>query len=150
MKILLAIDGSACSDLAVSEVAWRPWPAGSVVRVLSVIEPVAVATPEAMLPSDCYFDAMERAARDDVRRAVSKIRRGLIPRLKVETVVCAGHPKQIILDEAEVWGADLVVLGSHGRGLAGRLLLGSVSQAVVLNAKCPVEIVRGRVSCHQV
>ena len=59
-------------------------------------------------------------------------------------MVCVGFPKQIILDEAEGWGADLIVVGSHGRGLMGRFLLGSVSQAVALNARCSVEIVRCR------
>ena len=149
MKILLAIDGSACSDLAIREVAQRPWPPGSVVRILSVIEPVAVATPEAVLPSDCYFDAMERAAQGDMRRAIMKINQGGNPQLRVEPVVCTGYPKQIILDEAEAWGADLVVIGSHGRGMAGRFLLGSVSQSVARNAKCPVEIVRCRESYRE-
>ena len=50
--------------------------------------------------------------------------------------------KEIILDEAERWGADLIVVGSHGRRGLKRLWLGSVSQAVVSQAKCSVEIVR--------
>jgi len=146
MKILLAIDGSACSDLAVDEVARRPWPAGSIVRVIYVIEPLTVAVPEAMVPSDCYFDAIERAAHDALQRGTSKIENEASSHLKVEQMVCTGYPKQIIVDEAEGWRADLIVVGSHGRGWAGRLLLGSVSQAVALHAKCSVEIVRCRKS----
>lgn len=144
MKILLAIDGSSCSDLAVDEVARRPWPAGSIVRVIYVIEPIAVAVPEAMMPSECYFDAMDKAAHDSLRRAVSKIKIEASPHLKVEQTVSTGYPKQIIVDEAERWGADLIVVGSHGRGWVGRMLLGSVSQAVALHAKCSIEIVRCR------
>ena len=53
-----------------------------------------------------------------------------------------GSPKQAIVEEAERWGADLVVVGSHGRGFWGRLLLGSVSHAVAARANCPVLIVR--------
>jgi len=48
----------------------------------------------------------------------------------------------VILDEAESWGADLIVLGSHGYNAWKRFLLGSVSQAVVSHAKCSVEVVR--------
>jgi nucleotide-binding universal stress UspA family protein len=48
----------------------------------------------------------------------------------------------VIVEEAERWGADLIVMGSRGLGAWNRLLLGSVSSAVVHHAKCSVEIVR--------
>jgi nucleotide-binding universal stress UspA family protein len=48
----------------------------------------------------------------------------------------------VILDEAESWGADLIVVGSHGYRAWERFLLGSVSQSVVSHAKCSVEVVR--------
>ncbi|HZT60799.1 MAG TPA: universal stress protein [Pyrinomonadaceae bacterium] len=144
MKILLAIDGSPCSELAVEEVARRPWPAASAVRVLSVVELVTVAGPEAVTPSQAYYDTVESLAREDVERAASRLRREATTKLEVESAVCVGFAKQIILDESEGWGADLIVVGSHGRGLAGRFLLGSVSQAVAAHAKCSVEIVRSR------
>ena len=52
------------------------------------------------------------------------------------------HPKEAILDEASRWNADLIVVGSHGRGGIDRFLLGSVSEAVALHATCSVEIIR--------
>jgi nucleotide-binding universal stress UspA family protein len=64
------------------------------------------------------------------------------PPIKVSAEVLNGEPKEIILDEAERWSADLIVVGSHGRRGLKRLWLGSVSQAVVSQAKCSVEIVR--------
>jgi nucleotide-binding universal stress UspA family protein len=48
----------------------------------------------------------------------------------------------MIIDEAERWGADLILVGSHGNGPGGRFLLGSVAQAVALYAPCSVEIAR--------
>ena len=57
-------------------------------------------------------------------------------------VVPDGSPKRIIVEEAETWGADLVVVGSHGYRSWERMLLGSVSQAVAAHAECSVEIVR--------
>jgi nucleotide-binding universal stress UspA family protein len=53
-----------------------------------------------------------------------------------------GRPKETIVDEADRWGADLIVVGSHGYGAFRRLFLGSVSLAVAANAHCNVEIVR--------
>jgi nucleotide-binding universal stress UspA family protein len=51
-------------------------------------------------------------------------------------------PKSIIMDEAEKWGADLIVVGSHGHRGIERFLLGSVSEGVALHAKCSVEVIR--------
>ena len=144
MKIILAVDGSSFSDAAVYETARRPWPAGSIVRVLYAVEPFGYIAPEAGLVAQNYFEGMEKAAREVVGRAASTLERKAGSRLKVEQVVCKGFPRQAILGEAEEWGADLIVLGSHGRGWAGRFLLGSVSQAVASHARCPVEIVRRR------
>jgi len=64
------------------------------------------------------------------------------PDLLVTTVFREGNPKDKILDEAESWGVDLIVVGSHGYGAIKRLFLGSVSLAVAANATCSVEIVR--------
>jgi len=58
--------------------------------------------------------------------------------------VLAGKPKWRIVDEAKEWGADSIVVGSHGRRGMTRLLLGSVSEAVAMNADCSVEVVRIR------
>ncbi|HWP42394.1 MAG TPA: universal stress protein [Blastocatellia bacterium] len=148
MKILLATDGSAFSDAAVEEVARRPWPEGSEVRVISVFEPPVPPTTDTwVLPGD-YYEQLEQAAEEEARRAVNKAIEKITAvagdKLKVSSEVIRGNPKQAILDEAEKWGADLIVLGSHGyRGLT-KFLLGSVSQAVASHAKCSVEIVRSR------
>jgi nucleotide-binding universal stress UspA family protein len=55
----------------------------------------------------------------------------------------------VIVEEAEKWGADLIVLGSHGYGPMSRFLLGSVAHAVALHAPYSVEIVRSRQSTPQ-
>jgi nucleotide-binding universal stress UspA family protein len=51
-------------------------------------------------------------------------------------------PKTVILEEARQWGADLIVLGSHGRGGMERFLMGSVAETVATHAECSVEVVR--------
>ena len=71
-----------------------------------------------------------------------KILRKKNPTLSITTSVIEGSPKSVILEEAESFGADLIVVGSHGYGAVERFLMGSVSQTVALHAKCSVEIVR--------
>jgi len=64
--------------------------------------------------------------------------------LATETVVHDGDPRSVIVDEAEDWEADLIVLGSHGYTGLKKWLLGSVAQSVVSHAPCSVEVVRSR------
>jgi nucleotide-binding universal stress UspA family protein len=146
MKILLAIDGSTCSDAAIEEVARRPWPAGSEVKVISVVEPPFVPTTEPWAISSTYLEEMDKALHDKalltVEGALLKLRTGVDKTLKLTSDMPTGYPGQMIVDIAEAWGADLIVVGSHGYGAWSRFLLGSVSNAVATHAKCSVEIVR--------
>lgn len=140
MRILLAIDGSKCSDAAVNAVAQRPWPAGAVLRVLLVIEPVTLPVPESVTMPETWYEAMRSAARADIERAVTLLKQSTC--LEIETAIPIGSPQEVILKEARDWNADLIVVGCHGTSQAGQFLLGSVSQAVALHAPCSVEIVR--------
>jgi nucleotide-binding universal stress UspA family protein len=63
--------------------------------------------------------------------------------LQVITAVLSGNTKDVILEEAQEWAADLIVVGSHGRRGFKRFLLGSVSEAVAMKAHCSVVVVRG-------
>ena len=62
--------------------------------------------------------------------------------LRVETAVSDGDPRSAIVDAAREWGADLIIVGSHGYTGVKRWLLGSVAQSVVSHAPCSVEVVR--------
>ena len=64
--------------------------------------------------------------------------------LSAEAVVHDGDPRSVIVDEAQDWKADLIVLGSHGYSGFKRWLLGSVAQSVVSHAPCSVEVVRDK------
>jgi nucleotide-binding universal stress UspA family protein len=144
MKVLIGVDGSSYSQAALEEVARRPWPAGTEVEVLSVAHPVPFFPDPIMVGAAIHMHTLreesERASRD-LEKATSELRQKA-PELRVNGETREGSPKEAILKEAEAWGADLIVVGSHGRGAAGRFLLGSVSQAVVLHAPCSVEVVR--------
>jgi len=145
MKILLAVDGSTYSDMAVEEVAKRPWPEPSEIRVVSAAETPIMPGMEPWAPSPDYFETVERSAKEAatmvVQRALGKLK-AVGDTLTISSEVIPGPPAQVIVEEAERWGADLIVIGSRGLGAWSRLLLGSVSNSVVHHAKCSVEIVR--------
>ncbi|MEW6213215.1 MAG: universal stress protein [Acidobacteriota bacterium] len=148
MKILLAVDGSQCSDLAVSEVARRPWPDGSELKLITIIEPLILPVSEPMaLPGD-YFEQAEQVAQEQaasvIEKAIVAIRTAHPEWTAITSEILRGNPKQVIVDEAEKWKADLIVVGSHGYKGFTRFWLGSVSQAVASHAHCSVEIVRRR------
>lgn len=146
MKILLAVDGSDCSNAAVEEVARRPWPAGSAIKVLCAVELPFTPTAETWSLPESYYSQLEQSSREQARAAIShavtKLQAERVTPLEIQTAILIGQAKDVILDEAAAWHADLVVLGSHGYRGWRRFLLGSVSQAVVSHAPCSVEIVR--------
>ena len=146
MKILLATDGSDYSKAAVNSVAERPWPKGSEVKIISAIEIPYAPTTETWVLPDSYYKELERAAKAQaegaVKDAIERIEAGKASGLEISTEIKSGSARTVILDEAEKWGADLIVLGSHGYSGWQRFLLGSVSHAIATHAHCSVEIVR--------
>jgi nucleotide-binding universal stress UspA family protein len=143
MKILLAIDGSDFSQAALQSVIARPWPANSKAKVLNVVEPPSLLMGREMAAYDPEFEAVWKAlreqAKDLVEKAADKLR---VAKFDVSTELVEGDPKSQIIDVANEWHADMIVLGSHGRTGLSRFLIGSVSQAVVRHAHCSVEIIR--------
>lgn len=65
------------------------------------------------------------------------------PGWRVETEACADSPAWAVIKKADVWKPDLIVVGSHGHSaLGGRLILGSVSQRILHEARCSVRVAR--------
>jgi nucleotide-binding universal stress UspA family protein len=142
MKILLAVDGSPHAQEAIDEVAQRPWPARSHVRVLSVVQPIVPPATDfsvaATVPAELW-EEQRRAAERTVAAAGQSIASS---DLIAEPIVREGDPKTEIVAEAAEWGADLVVIGSHGHSALERLLIGSVANSVINASPCSVEVVR--------
>lgn len=146
MKILLATDGSdfslaaarkCCEVIAFDE--------DTVVKVFNVIETVTPAEPFGMTGE--YYAIVQKAIRGVAEEIVETTRQVMFQTLgsdeaNIETKTVMGFPKKTIIEEAEDWKADLIVVGSHGRGFWGRVFLGSVSDAVVRHAPCSVFVAR--------
>lgn len=146
MKILLAVDGSDSGLTAVEEAARTPWPEGSVVRIASAVNVPTQTTPwPTPMPSDSdeeWTRVFEERAVAGLTEAAARFGEVAGAKTDVSTKTLTGDPKIAILDEAERWGADLIVIGTHGYNAVERVWMGSVSRAVVTQAKCSVEIAR--------
>jgi nucleotide-binding universal stress UspA family protein len=151
MKILVATDGSEFSMAALRSVAESPWPSGSEVRVISVPEflPLKEFSYLNLREADDLGAASEEEAAICAAKGV-KVLAGSTLKVCSNVPIVRGRPFQVILDEAARWKADVIVLGSHGRSGFDRMVMGSVSEAVALHAKCSVEVIRRLHACAAV
>jgi nucleotide-binding universal stress UspA family protein len=144
MRVLLAYDGSAGATEAVALAEAIPWPSDSVLRVVSVIEPI-------MMPISGPWDrgatlspeldaAITAYAHDTMGEVVERLGAS---GTSVEGLVLRGRAASEIIDVTSDLRADLVIVGSRGHGTIASLLLGSVSSEVVDHAPCPVLVARG-------
>lgn len=140
MKILLAIDDSPFTEASIQTLIRQFEPARVEVRLLHVIEPIAVSAVPQMDPQYApELAGQVKAGQDVVERTARKLREA---GFRVAGTVEKGDARSVIVDQAAEWPADLIVVGSHGRKGLKRFLLGSVSEAVAHHAPCSVEIVR--------
>jgi nucleotide-binding universal stress UspA family protein len=149
MRILLAYDGSPSADAAVEEVASRPWPPGSQLRLVTVVDALGVLAAGEM--GGIYLPVIERIRASLRARAYDRVRevsRGIEARTSLATSceVREGSVTPALLDAIREWHADLAVVGSSGATGAAKPFLGSVSQGLATAAPCSVEIVPLRVA----
>ncbi len=135
-KILLATDLSPTSGPATDEAFAAARRLGAHLLIVSVIDSTALRMPGGRFNArvDQVRSRRETAAQELVQR-------GRREGVRVTFLVWEGDPGDSILEAARAEQADMIVLGSHGRGPIGRLLLGSVSQHVVRHAGVPVVVV---------
>lgn len=146
MKVLIAVDESQCSTEVVDVITDQKWNVDTEFRVVSVIEPVYS---EYLLAGLCVpsFDEMQTEYHNQIVKLVdAKVEqiRQCLPNHFVDGMVMQGAVAETILNMAEQWSADLIVLGSHGRHGLEKLWLGSVAERVACHAKCSVEVIRSR------
>jgi nucleotide-binding universal stress UspA family protein len=143
-RILVAVDGSKMSDVALTEALKLAKEQHADLRLLHVadVTPPPTINSASYLDYDLFRDAMLKAGRDVVRRAESVARTA---GLSVESGVVEAIAHDIsgsIVGDASRWHADLVVMGTHGRSGLERLVLGSVAESVARHAPVPVLLVK--------
>jgi len=160
MKVLIGYDGSECADAALDDLIQAGLPATGEAHILSVAEvwlppppPSAYEIVEearkAQSPSELQRDYAKRcqAAKEALalaQRALDRVQTNF-PKWTVTAGSSCGSAAWELVAKADEWKPDLIVVGSHGRNLLGRFVLGSVSQRVMTEALCSVRIARGRV-----
>lgn len=159
MKILIAYDGSACAEAALDDLQRAGLPNEVEALVMSVTELWLPAPPPSSfeivqlagavhVPSDMTRVYSQNSpavhiAQEQADYAAARLRTKF-PDWQVTTQTAVGSPRRELVHQADNWKPDLIVLGSHGHSMLGRLVLGSVSQGVLTDAHSSVRIARGR------
>jgi nucleotide-binding universal stress UspA family protein len=130
-KVLIAYDGSKCADTAVEDLRRAGLPEEAHAILMSVVEN--------WLCEPLSIEHLELLAQGASARINS-----LMPGWSVEPLVSFGSAASVIIEKADEWRPDLIIVGSHGRSAAGRAFFGSVSQKLAHEAHCTVRVAR----CH--
>ena len=148
MKILIATDGSKYSQRAVEKACeFLQNGQQNDFKIISAVESVMPISGEPFGASNEYYASIQaelvkkaQLSVDDAEKIISE--RCGNENVSIRTEVFKGAVKQTIVDEAKNFGADLIVVGSHGYGFIDRTFLGSVSDFTIHHAPCSVLVVR--------
>lgn len=151
MKVLFATDGGKQCDAAIGTIQRLALDEGDEIKMISVVDmalPMAIDIYGGYLPDT---SEMEKTARENAAKILAETAEKLkvyadANKVALSTDVLFGSPDSRIVETAEEWHADLIVVGSHGYSRWERLLLGSVSDSVVHHAPCSVLVVRTNTS----
>ncbi len=141
-RILMATDFSPASEAALERAAKLTRECSATLSILHVYEPPPAAASVAYLPVDGYLDSLVAARTQAEARMQQLLSRDVLKGLEVRGVVIKGLPGTRIVETAIREGADLIVMGTHGRRGLSRLILGSVAAMVIAVAPCPVLTIR--------
>lgn len=156
LRVLIGFDGSEGARAAIDDLRYAGLPATGEALVISVAEIPVGSQLISVVPvegggfvSQATIDEARRAAEREEQRAASvaaagaDLLRGSFPTWQIRAESPSGSPYGTLVEKARQWPADLIVIGSHGRPVLGRLVFGSVSQKVLTHAHCSVRIGRG-------
>ena len=158
MRILIGYDGSASAEAALSDLLRAGLPREGEALVVSVADVMMVSPPSnyevvgqaltsrrvmsGMMQAQAQTARVLKEAKEFAAKARDRVRSNF-PDWEVRAETPAGTPSQELIQRADEWKADLIVVGSHGRSALGRLILGSVSKKVVTDSHHSVRVARG-------
>jgi nucleotide-binding universal stress UspA family protein len=160
IKILIAYDGSACAEAALDDLQraglprvaeavvmsvtelWMPPPPPSTYQILELAN--AVYVPADMTRVYAKGSPAFQEAQGLADRAAARLRANF-PAWEITAQASVGSARRELIRQADEWKPDLILVGSHGHSMVGRMVLGSVSQGVLTHAHCSVRVARGRV-----
>ena len=143
-RLLVGIDGSDACRAAVKAIAARPWPAGTHITCLTVIDSQFITA--TLWEAFGIHDVLERTIASEKAAAEQVLAEAVAVFTaaghETGTAIAHGDPRDLIPAHAEAIGASCLLLGARGRHHATRRRLGTVASAVAARAHCTVEIVR--------
>ena len=139
-KVLIAVDDDPIAAHAAEVGIHLARLLRAQVALIHATDPSQLFTPEVGLPSD----ELALRAQQDGRQLMADFRARLAHGFHPLQFFPMGSPGAEIVKAAKEWEADLVVVGSHGRRGVTRALVGSVAEAVMREAPCPVLVVRAK------
>ena len=155
MKLLVAYDGSNCSDAAIDDLVQAGLPLNGEALAVSVSE-IWMPLPDAESEnSDPYLEELGKHYRERGEAALAEAKhladraadrlKVVLPGWEISSEASYGSPAWEVLSTADKFGADLIVVGSHGQSAISRIVIGSISQKILTEAFCSVRVARGRV-----
>jgi nucleotide-binding universal stress UspA family protein len=136
-RILIAVDGEPVGVHAAEVGIQLSCCLGAEIAFIHAVDPALTYAP-GIAPQDLVAEA-ERDGKKVMDTVASHF-----PLLPAREFIRVGKPAHEILAVAKEWPADVIVIGSHGRGGITRMLLGSVAEAVMRHALCPVLVIRAK------
>lgn len=146
-RILVPVDGSDTSARGLAEAIRLAQLTGGQLRLIHVVDELsfALSASEGLTFTGDVLDLLREAGAAVLARAAASARAA---GLQVDTALkdsFAGRVCDLVIAEADAWNADLIVLGTHGRRGARRLLMGSDAENVVRGARVPVLLIRSAI-----
>lgn len=143
MRILVAVEDKLFGEAIADFVSKHEWPVDTELKIIHVVEPIYVNTLSGY-PSELVANFHEERM-----RAAKSLVMGIGTRIKTQNQsialkedVLEGRAKELIVDTARDWQADMIIVGSHGRSGIGQFFLGSVSMSVLSASPCSVMVVK--------
>jgi nucleotide-binding universal stress UspA family protein len=151
MKLLIAYDGSECSDIALNDIRNAGLPEQVEVLIVSAAdtflpnsdekEEIPDALKAVILKARAHAQEALDVARSNAQRAATTLQT-MFPQWKIAISAQPDSPAWAIINASEEWHPQMVLLGSHGYGFFNKARLGSVSEKVVLESRCSVRIAK--------
>ena len=137
-RVLIAVDTSAIAAHAAEVGIELARSLKSERAFVHVVDPALMAGTESAIPGEELAALVEQDAKALLDKLSSQAAEGP----SALQFLRRGAPASEILNVAREWGADMIVMGTHGQGGVARLLVGSVAEAVLRRASCPVLVAR--------
>ena len=146
-RIFVPIDGSPTSNLGLNEAIKLAKDQGAKLRLFHLVdEYIAVAGTDGMgfANTDDLIESLRQGGKTIIAKAEALARRNGVTPDSVMLEGFGGHAANTIVQQADKWKADLIVIGTHGRRGVKRMVMGSDAEQVVRTARVPVLLVRGK------